>query len=114
MQMKASEAGEALVVSVADDRIDAAVAVRFKDLMRELTDHPAQRIVLDLSQVEFLDSSGLGAVVGSMKQIGSGRKLDLAGLTPTVDKVFRMTRMDSVFRIYDDVGHALQDIAHAS
>ncbi len=114
MQMTASEAVDALVVSVAEDRIDAAVAVRFKDLMRELTNHPAQRVVLDLTQVEFLDSSGLGAVVGSMKQLGRGRRLDLAGLTPTVDKVFRMTRMDSVFRIYVDVDHALQDIAHAS
>ena len=114
MQMSASVASGTLVVSVAEDRIDAAVAVRFKDKMRELTDHPAERVLLDLSQVEFLDSSGLGAVVGSMKQLGRGRKLDLAGLTPTVDKVFRMTRMDSVFRIYSDVDNALQDIAHAS
>ena len=114
MQMTASEAGDALVVSVAEDRIDAAVAVRFKDMMRELTDHPAERVVLDLTAVEFLDSSGLGAVVGSMKQLGRGRTLDLAGLSPTVDKVFRMTRMDSVFRIYGNVENALQDIAHAS
>ncbi|MEK6216405.1 MAG: anti-sigma factor antagonist, partial [Boseongicola sp.] len=49
-----------------------------------------------------------------MKQLGRGRKLDLAGMTPTVDKVFRMTRMDSVFRIYDNVENALQDVAHAS
>ncbi len=114
MQMTATEAGDALVVSVAENRIDAAVAVRFKDMMRELTDHAAARVVLELTQVDFLDSSGLGAVVGSMKQLGRGRKLDLAGLTPTVDKVFRMTRMDSVFRIYSDVDSALQDIAHAS
>ena len=114
MKMTALETGGALVVSVEENRIDAAVAVRFKDLMRELTDHPAARVVLDLTQVEFLDSSGLGAVVGAMKQLGRGRKLDLAGLSPTVDKVFRMTRMDSVFRIYGDVDHALQDIAHAS
>lgn len=114
MQMSASESGDALIVNVYDARIDAAVAVRFKDRMRELTSHPAKRVVLDLSNVEFLDSSGLGAVVGSMKQLGRGRKLDLAGLTPTVDKVFRMTRMDTVFRIYPDAGSAVGDTAHAS
>ena len=114
MRMSASEIGEALVVAVDDVRIDAAVAVRFKDRMRELTNHPAKRVVLDLSRVEFLDSSGLGAVVGSMKQLGRGRKLDLAGLTPTVDKVFRMTRMDSVFRIYATTDQAIADSAHAS
>ena len=114
MQMSSSEVDGSLIVAVNEPRIDAAVAVRFKDRMRELTDHPAERVILDLSQVEFLDSSGLGAMVGSMKQLGRGRKLDLAGLTPTVDKVFRMTRMDSVFRIFDDADHALQDVAHAS
>jgi len=70
--------------------------------------------VLYLSQVEFLDSSGLGAVVGSMKQLDRKRKLDLAGLTPSVEKVFRITRMDSVFRIFPDTNAALQDAAHAT
>ena len=114
MQMTASEVGNALVVVVEDRRIDAAVAVRFKDRMQELTENPNQRVVLDLSKVEFLDSSGLGAVVGSMKQLGRTRQLDLAGLTPTVDKVFRITRMDRVFRIYASAEAALQDTAHAS
>lgn len=113
MQMTATEVGSDLVVSVGDRRIDAAIAVRFKDKMQELTEHPAKRVILDLSQVEFLDSSGLGAVVGSMKQLGRGRQLDLAGLTPTVEKVFRITRMDRVFRIFDNQEAALQDIVHA-
>ena len=114
MQMTASEVGNTLVVVIEDRRIDAAVAVRFKDRMQELTQNPKQRVVLDLSNVEFLDSSGLGAVVGSMKQLGRNRQLDLAGLTPTVDKVFRITRMDRVFKIYDTSEAALQDVAHAS
>lgn len=114
MQMTASEVGGVLVVTVEERRIDAAVAVRFKDSMRELTESRGQGMILDLSKVEFLDSSGLGAVVGSMKQLGRDCRLDLAGLTPTVDKVFRITRMDRVFRIYDTVEAALQDTAHAT
>ncbi|MDD9922143.1 MAG: STAS domain-containing protein [Boseongicola sp.] len=114
MQMSTTEMGDALVVKVEETRIDAAVAVRFKDKMLEHTETTTKRIILDLEQVEFLDSSGLGAVVGSMKQMGRGRRLDLVGLSPNVDKVFRMTRMDSVFRIFDDVESAVQDIAHAS
>ena len=113
MQMTATEVGNTLVVAVEDRRIDAAVAVRFKERMLELTESPKQRVVLDLSKVEFLDSSGLGAVVGSMKQLGRNRHLDLAGLTPTVDKVFRITRMNRVFRIYESAEAAIQDAAHA-
>jgi len=113
MQMSASEVGGVLVVTVLDRRIDAAVAVRFKDKMQELTQSSPERVILDLSQVEFLDSSGLGAVVGSMKQLGRERKLDLAALTPTVEKVFRITRMDRVFRIYPSTESALEAAANA-
>jgi anti-sigma B factor antagonist len=114
MQMTAVESGNALIVTVKDRRIDAAVAVRFKNRMIELMTHPSSRVILDLSNVEFIDSSGLGAVVGSMKQLGRSRQLDLAGLTPSVEKVFRITRMDRVFRIYKSLEAALQDRAHAS
>jgi anti-sigma B factor antagonist len=114
MEMNAEEVGMDLVITVKEPRIDAAVAVVFKQKMAEMTDHPAKRVVLDLSAVDFLDSSGLGAVVGAMKSMGEGRKLDLAGLSPTVQKVFRLTRMDTVFRIYPSRQAALMDVAHAS
>ncbi|MEM6384788.1 MAG: STAS domain-containing protein [Pseudomonadota bacterium] len=114
MQMKSQEMGDVLVVTVLDSRIDAAVAVRFKNRMTELASTPSERVILDLSKVEFIDSSGLGAVVGSMKQLGRARRLDLAGLTPTVEKVFRITRMDRVFRIFPTAEAAIEDVADAS
>ena len=114
MLMSTSEDGDCLIISVHEKRVDAAVTVKFKDQIRELADAPAPRIVLNLSGVDFLDSSGLGAVVGAMKQLGTDRRMDLAGLTPGVDKVFRMTRMDTVFRIFPDAAAAVRGAAHAS
>ena len=90
------------VVRVEAARIDASVAIQFKDEMRALTQDAAPRVVLDLQDVGFIDSSGLGAIVAAMKAMPQGRKLELAGLTATVDKVFRMTRMDSIFTIHRD------------
>lgn len=103
------ERGEMLIVRVMESRIDAAVAIRFKDCMRELAAAPLPRVVLDLSRVMFLDSSGLGAVVAVMKLLGPDRKLELAALTPGVEKVFRLTRMDSVFPIHPEVPDGLRD-----
>lgn len=99
MDIRCRRTGELLVARVHEPRIDAASAIQFKDRMREILQDPAPRIVLDLSQVGFLDSSGLGAVVAVRKLAGPGRSLELAGLTATVDKVFRLTRMDQVFTI---------------
>jgi anti-sigma B factor antagonist len=100
MNLSANVQNAYLVVTVNEDRIDAAGAIQFKERMREVAQTPSDRVLLDLSQVAFLDSSGLGAIVGVMKLLGPDRKLDLFGLTPTVAKVFRLTRMDTVFTIH--------------
>jgi len=99
--------GNVRIVEVGDARIDAAVAISFKDQMRDLSSDAPDRILLDLHAVDFLDSSGLGAVVAAMKQVGAGRSLELAGLTKTVAKVFSLTRMDTVFTIHTDVDAAI-------
>lgn len=107
MNLTSHTEGQVLLVNVEEPRIDAAVAIQFKDRMRELSAKHATRIVVDLSRVDFIDSSGLGAIVAAMKQLGAGRTLELASLTPTVGKVFRLTRMDSVFKIHDNSAVAL-------
>lgn len=99
MDLRAEDCDGALVVRVGDERIDAAVAIRFKDAMRELTAGRSGRVVLDLGRVLFVDSSGLGAIVAAMKFLAPACRLELAALTPLVAKVFHMTRMDSVFTI---------------
>lgn len=109
MELRAEEQGGALVVHILQDRIDAASAIQFKDRMRDVTQGGLRRVVLDLSRVGFLDSSGLGAVVAVRKALGPDRVLELAGLTPTVQKVFRLTRMDTIFRIHDRLPDGLRD-----
>lgn len=91
------------IITVDANRIDAAVAIQFKDRMREVLGTERPRYVLDLHKVEFIDSSGLGAIVAGMKLLPKGGKLELAALCPAVDKVFRMTRMDSIFDIHQSV-----------
>lgn len=110
MELQAKTHNALQVVSVPDARIDAAVAIEFKDAMRAQTDDGAPVVVLDLSNVEFIDSSGLGAIVASMKHMGKERKLALAGLTPNVEKVFKLTRMDSVFSVYTTLELAMSEL----
>ncbi|MBZ0123930.1 MAG: STAS domain-containing protein [Roseovarius sp.] len=106
MELQSSCRGGTRVVTIHARRIDSAAAIRFKDAMRAETAEGPAHVVLDLSHVAFVDSSGLGAIVAVMKFLGPGRRLDLAGLTPDVDKVFRLTRMDTVFGIFRDADAA--------
>ena len=108
MNLSSSITDNTQIITVEDIRIDAAVAIQFKDRMREVSEDGPARIVLNLGNVDFIDSSGLGAIVAAMKQLDEGRRLDLCALTPNVDKVFRLTRMDTIFGIYASVEEAVR------
>ena len=101
MQLIATSDSEGQRIAVAESRLDAAVAIEFKDAMRRAMQGGSGPVTLDLSQVRFMDSSGLGAVIAVLKMMPQGRALRLSGLTPNVARVFHLTRMDSVFTILD-------------
>ncbi|MEJ2020702.1 MAG: STAS domain-containing protein [Maritimibacter sp.] len=113
MELVCEDMNDVRLIKVREDRIDAAVAIQFKDRMREETEDGPPRVLLDMSRVNFLDSSGIGAVVAAKKQLGPERALELAGLTPAVEKVFRLTRLDSVFTIHADVAAATANAQQA-
>ena len=108
MELGVESRGDVTLVRPDQARLDAMVAVQFKDRMKAAVEAAASRVVLDLSGVGFLDSSGLGAVVAVQRFLRTGQRLELAGLTPAVARVFRLTRMDQVFTIHPEVGDALR------
>lgn len=106
MNLTFTRQGPICILRVEDSRIDASVAIAFKDRFRELVAGDTGDVILDLAKVDFLDSSGLGALVAARKLLGAGRVLELAGLTPAVSKVMTLTRMTTVFPIHADVAVA--------
>tara|TARA_R110002072_G_scaffold259891_1_gene418440 strand:+ start:293 stop:628 length:336 start_codon:yes stop_codon:yes gene_type:complete len=108
MDITARKQGPVLIATVNDTRIDASVAIEFKEAIRAEAGETDGAVILDLSKVTFLDSSGLGAVVAVMKLLGKDRPLELAGLTEPVAKVFRLTRMDGIFTIHPAVPEDLR------
>jgi len=102
MELSAETTPAGLIVQVLESRIDAACAIEFKEAVREVAGMPGSPIILDLSRVGFLDSSGLGALVAVMKLLGPERPLHLSGVQPNVAKVFRLTQMDSIFTILSE------------
>ena len=88
-----------MIITVEDARIDAAIATRFKDRLREIVLRGKKPVRLDMRRVDFMDSSGLGAMIAVRKALPEALPLVLEGLTPNVERVFRLTRMDTVFDI---------------
>jgi anti-sigma B factor antagonist len=71
----------------------------------------ADPVVIDLSGVDFLDSSGLGAVVGiARKKREQGGEVVLACMNDKVRKVFEITQVYKLFDIYDDIEAAAMNV----
>jgi len=91
-----------LIVSVSGD-IDAYHSGDFKKSIREeLESVDAHTVVLDMSNVAYIDSAGLGSLVALLKDVRTkGKEFVLASLKPNVKRIFEMTRLDRVFKIVD-------------
>jgi anti-sigma B factor antagonist len=100
-----------LVVRVAEKRVDASKAPAFKEGMTRCIEGGQSQLVLDLSNVDFVDSSGLGAIVSCLKQLGPRGNLAIAGAKGAVSRLFTLTRMDKVFTLYDTVDSAVEKLS---
>jgi anti-sigma B factor antagonist len=107
MRFEESRIGNVLVAKVLECRIAVDVSPRLKQKLTEYVAKGNRNIVLDLSDVSFIDSSGLGALIASLKVIGNDGELVLCGTRDTVNSMFKLTRMNKVFRMFDTAEHAI-------
>lgn len=101
----------ALVLRALEARLDASNA---PDLRVALATHIAageQQIVLDLQNVEFMDSSALGALINAVKQMGPLGTISIANVGSAVNRLLTLTRMDKVFPVSKTVEEALEKLA---
>lgn len=110
MNFKTTISGEITHVELEDSRLDAAQAIRFKEKIRKIVDDGADYILLDMGQVQFMDSSGLGALVSVLKYMGAEKRFEIASLSQMVEKVFKLTRMDEVFCVHNSAQDAFDSL----
>ena len=104
-----SAQGPAAVVSVRGD-IDLHTAPQLRARLDEVLEEAptAPRIVVDLTGVDFLDSSALGVLVGANRSaLQRGGWFAVAGARPNIVKVFEITRLTEVFPLFDSPAAAL-------
>ena len=87
------------VVQLQGARLDAAVAENVKSEIKTLIDGGERHLIVDFAAVQFMDSSGLGALVGALKMMGPGGQMEIINASETVLKVLKLTRMNKVFTI---------------
>ena len=82
-------------------RLDVSTTAEFEAALRHRVPEKCTVLVLDLSEVEFMDSSGLGALISALRSLQGRGEIVLCGCHESVLSLLRLTSLDRVFRLVD-------------
>ncbi len=107
MEVEDRQEGNVLIIRLFNNRLDAKEADDFKAKMAGYLAEGKRFLVLDMSAVDFVDSSGLGALVSVFKSLGEEGRLAVCGAQDSVLRMFKLTRMNKVFSIFQREAEAV-------
>lgn len=96
------------VIRHSDSRMDAVSATEFTKQVKQHISEGNNLLVLNMDGVDFVDSSGLGAIVSVFKAVAPDGKLILASVTGMVRDLFEITRIDQVIKIVESEQAAIE------
>ncbi len=110
MEISEKEMEQVPVVSIKGD-VDLESSPKLRDYLKPKADQKCPRLLLDFANVNYIDSSGLATLIEYFQQIQNfGGKLALASLTPRVQNVFEIVRLQEIFSLHPDLNTALSSL----
>jgi len=114
MELQTEKKGNTFLVTICEKRFDAELAPEFIEKMKTWINEGEIRIVLNLSLVDFVDSTALGVMIKSLKWIkeidNETGELSLCGVNDKVMSLLKLTRMDRVFPVFLNCEEALSTL----
>ena len=108
MEMETKKIGDVLIIKPVLKRIDSAASVEFGETFLSFCSADARTVILNLANVEFVDSRGIGTLISLFKKVEDRGSLLLCNMKSPVMSLFHLTRMDKVFTIFDTEEEALK------
>jgi anti-sigma B factor antagonist len=93
-------------------RLTSFESKAFREMIRDLLNHGQKNIVLNLTGLEYLDSSGIGELVRNyLSVVKKGGAMKVVGLAPRVEEILKITQLYQVFPEFPDEASALQSFS---
>jgi len=109
MGSKVFDEGEVKVVALSGSITLGSGDVTMRNLIKDLVEQGHQKIIVDLGEVSFMDSTGLGELVSAYTSArGKNATLKLANLTKKIDDLMEITQLSSVFDSFESLEEAVQ------
>ena len=108
MDLATRKVGDVTIVVLPGEQLDASNAKEFKRDVAPLLES-CQKVIFDLAELRFVDSSGLGAILSCLRQLNAkGGELKLCAMSKPVRALFELVRMHKIFDIYGTKEDALR------
>ena len=111
MKIKVNERYEAVVVEIKGNVMGGDDTKEFNETLHKLIDEGKKNVVVDLAEVKFMNSSGLGMLIGgltTMKKVNGFYKL--ANVTDKIESLLIITKLITIFEHYDSVDAAVESL----
>lgn len=106
--IETEQRGDGVVVVIVHGEVDIRTAPELRDCLAQLLDDGTRRVVLDLGDVDFLDSTALSVMVGVHKRLSKrGTSLSVVATTEPVQRVLSVTGLERVFAVHGSQDDAL-------
>lgn len=93
--------------------LDAYTCSRFREAVIEVIQNGHTNIIINMEDVEYIDSSGLGTLVGGLKRVSEQKgTIAIICASTQIKKVFEITGLERVFPIYHNEEDAVSEISH--
>jgi len=112
LKMKTREANGVTIIDLSGQITLGEASASLRDEVRDQLGHGSDKIVLNLGEVTYIDSAGLGELTGSYTSVKNrGGALKLLHLTKRVHDLMQITKLYTVFDVYDDEKQAVASFA---
>jgi len=106
------QVGDVTVIDAAGRITLGEGASAFRDIVRDLAAKGDKKLLLNLSEVSYIDSSGIGEMVSGFTTVTNhGGQLKLLGLSKRVKDLLQITKLYTVFEVFDDEASAVRSFA---
>jgi len=91
--------------------IDIYTTPQFKDAIKEAIDAGESAVIINMSQVTYMDSSGFGALLSATKRLRPlHRSLSLVACNDSINRMLQITRLNTIFGVYETEEDAIDDL----
>lgn len=111
MAIKEFRKGNCVVLELSGKLMGGEETTEIKDHVKGLIDIGVTKIIFNLHEVKWMNSSGIGALTGSLNLLNEvGGKLAIANITDKIESLFVITQLSKIFSVYNSVEEALDSL----